>query len=109
MSLAIQDLTAGSRAKGLSDIMARHVDSEEVEKENNVTDIFGLFWVMPWTLPSASQGIDMMEESRSTLYAMHTMHVMSLAIQDLTPCSRAEGLSDIMARHMDGGEGEQCH
>ena len=36
------------------------------------------------------------------------VHVMSLAIQDLTASSRVEGLSDIMARHMDGGEGEQC-
>ena len=65
--------------------------------------------VTPWTLPSASQGIGTMQESRSILYAMHTMHVMSLAIQDLTASSRAEGLSDNMARHMDGGEGEQCH
>ena len=36
---------------------------------------------------------------------------MSLAIQDLTACSRAEGLSDIMARHGLGGGGgrEQGH
>ena len=32
------------------------------------------------------------------------VHVMSLAIQDLTACSRAEGLSDITARHMDSKE-----
>ena len=63
MSLAIQDLIASSWAEGLSDMMERHVEGKEVEKENYVTDIFGHFWVMPWTLPSASQGIDMMEES----------------------------------------------
>ena len=43
MSLAIADLTASSRAEGLSDIMARNVDSKRVEKENNVTtEFFGV-------------------------------------------------------------------
>ena len=41
MSLAIRYLTACSRAEGLSDIMARHMDKKEVEKENNVTKVFG--------------------------------------------------------------------
>ena len=43
MSLAIQDLTPCSRDEGLSDIMARNMDSKRVEKENNVTtEVFGV-------------------------------------------------------------------
>ena len=43
MSLANQDLTLCSRAEGMSDIMARNMDSKRVEKENNVTtEVFGV-------------------------------------------------------------------